>query len=201
MRPGRHAAEDGSFGRSAGIAAGRGALLLAVAVVLGVVLLNAADDTPGRVSAGHREERTDTAEEAPPPTTAEPPPTTAAPRPPREVKVLSANGTKVNGAAGRVRDTLRARGYNVLAPVEAKPANASAVHFTPGYERDAQAVAEVLKLAPTAVQPLPDPPPLADVRGANVVVVVGPDLARPAGTTTTTGGRARTTTTTARPKG
>ena len=43
MRPGRHAAADGSFERSAGTAAARGAFLLVVAVVLGIVLLQAAD--------------------------------------------------------------------------------------------------------------------------------------------------------------
>ena len=40
----RHAADDGSFGRSAGGAMLRGALLLAIAVILGVVLLNTFDD-------------------------------------------------------------------------------------------------------------------------------------------------------------
>ena len=44
MSPGRHAADDGSFGRSAGGAMLRGALLLAIAVILGVVLLNTFDD-------------------------------------------------------------------------------------------------------------------------------------------------------------
>ena len=59
----RHAATDGSFGRSAGGAAARGAGLLAVAVILGVVLLRngggdpysravntGASPTPARVS-------------------------------------------------------------------------------------------------------------------------------------------------------
>src|SRR5688572_18585602 len=41
VRPGRYAAADGSFGRSAGSALGRGVLLLAVALVIGIVLLNA----------------------------------------------------------------------------------------------------------------------------------------------------------------
>ena len=182
------------------MAAGRGGVLLAVAVILGVVLLNKADDTPHRVSAGPGNGVSDTTDEVTT-TTAPPTSTTAAARPPREVKILSANGTKVNGAAGRVRDTLRAQGYNVLAPTEAKPVDASAVYFTPGYEREAAAAAQVLKLAPTAVRPLPNPPPLADLRGANVLVVVGPDLARqaaPGSTTSSTARRPRPTSTTAR---
>src|SRR2546421_591733 len=47
VRQGRHAAGDGSFGRSAGGATARGLVLLAVAVVLGIVLLNSADNPRG----------------------------------------------------------------------------------------------------------------------------------------------------------
>lgn len=183
------------------MAAGRGALLLAVAVVIGVLLLNAADDTPspvgsGRGGSGDRGDDTTT-------TTIGPTTTTAAARPPRDVRVLSANGTRVNGAARRVSNALRALGYNVLAPSEARPANASVVYFTPTFEREALTVSQALKLAPTTLQPLPNPPPVSDVRGANVVVVVGPDLATQAGpgSTTTTTRRGRSTTTTARSKG
>ncbi len=196
MRPGQHAAPDGSFGRSSGMAAGRAAVLLAVAVVLGVVLLNAADDSPRRVSAGRTTSTVTTAVTTTSTTT-----TTAPLREPRDVKVISANGTTVQGAAGRVRDMLRTAGYNVLAPGDTRRADASAVYFTPTYEREAMAVAEVLALPPTAVQALPDPSPVVDLRGANVVVVVGADLAQRvvpgagAARTTTTAARARTTTT------
>ncbi len=195
MRPGRHAADDGSFGRSAGMAAGRGALLLAVAVVLGVLLLNAADDTPSRVGAGRDNEDGDDRATT---TTTQPVTTTVAVRPPREVKVLAANATNVAGAAGRVSAGLRNVGYNVLAPTDAKPADASAVYFTPTFEREGQAVAQALQLPPTAVKPLPNPPPVADLRGANLLVVIGPDVASKAtqgATTTTTSRRGRTTTT------
>ena len=194
MRPGGHAANDGSFGRSAGTAAGRGAVLLAVAVVLGVLLLNAADDTPTRV--GGRDK--DDGDSAAATTTTQPVPTTAAARPPREVKVLTANATRVAGLGRRVSDGLRNLGYNVLAPTDARPANASAVYFTPTFEREGQVVAQALQLPPTAAKPLPNPPPVADAREANVLVVVGPDIAAKAtqgATTTTTSRRGRTTTT------
>ena len=74
--------------------------------------------------------------------------TTAALRAPKDVKVLATNGTPTQGAAGRARDALRVKGYNVLAPIDAKPATASAVYFTPTFEREAQAVAEALALPP-----------------------------------------------------
>lgn len=175
------------------MAAGRGALLLAVAVVLGVLLLNAADDTPTRVGAGRDKGDGDATT-----TTTQPVPTTVAVRPPREVKVLTANGTNVSGAAGKVSGGLRNLGYNVLAPTDAKSAEVSSVYFTPGFEREAQAVAQALQLPPTAAKPLPKPAPVTDVRGANVLVVVGPDVAAKAtqgATTSTTSRRGRTTTT------
>ncbi len=200
LKPGRHAAGDGSFGRSAGMAAGRGAAVLVVAVVIGILLLNKVDDTPGRqVSAGDggggngTEETTTTVPEAPP--------TTVPARPPGEVKVLSANGTKVRGAAGRVRDTLKAAGYNVLSPIETKqPVETSVVFFAAGFDREAQAVAQALKLPPTSVQPLPaaDALPVSDLRGANVVAVVGAELARQVGASSTTTTTTRRTTTTAK---
>lgn len=158
------------------MAAGRGALLLAVAVVLGIVLLNAVDDGPAdRVSTGAEppDASPTTSRSAAPATTS----TTAPVRPPQEVKVLSANGTNRKGAAGKARDVLRESGYNVLTPLDAKAASESAVYFLPTFEREAHGVALALALPPTAVQPLPDPPPVPDLRGANVVVVLGPELA------------------------
>jgi hypothetical protein len=194
LKPGRHAAGNGSFSRSAGTAAGKAAVLLLIAVGLGVVLLNTADDTPSDQLSNGATTTTELDGEA---TTTSVPPTTAAPRQPRDVRVASANGTSIAGAAGRVRDVLRAQGFNVLAPGDARATSTSAVYFAPTFDREALTVAQVLGLAPASVKPLPNPPP-ADPRGANVLVVVGPDLARrPAPTTTTTGrSRSRTTTST-----
>ena len=191
------------------MAAGRGALVLVVAVIIGIVLLNKVDEPPDRqISAGG--DSGDDTEETTTTALAVPVPTTAPARQPGEVKVLSANGTRVNGAAGRVRDVLKALGYNVLSPIETKsPVQSSVVYYTAGFDREAQVVAQVLKLQSTAVQPLPaaNALPVSDLRGANVVAVVGPELARQASTTTTTTSRTRstarststTTSTTARP--
>ena len=200
MRRGRHAADDGSFRRSTGMAAGRGALLLGVAVVLGIVLLNAVDDTPSaRVSTGDDRSTTTVAPEETTTTQAATTTTTVAARAPKDVKVLATNGTDVKGAARKATDVLRAAGYNVLAPVDARRADATSVYFAPGYEREAQAVASALALSPASVKALPTPPPVADLRGANVLVVVGPDVAGRlvgAGTATTTTTRAVAPTTT-----
>ena len=193
MKPGQHAAGDGSFGRSSGVAAGRAAALLAVAVVLGVVLLNAADDVPRqRSSAGGA---TETTMRSVTTTTMVTTTTTTPARQPKDVKVIPANGTAVKGAASKVRDMLREAGYNVLAPGDAKRADASAVYFTAGYDREAVAVAEVLGLPTSAAKPVPAAPPVTDLRGANVAVVVGPELAE---RVAATGGESSTTTTTRR---
>ena len=45
MRRGQHAADDGSFGRSAGGAMARGVALIIAAVLLGIVLLKATDSS------------------------------------------------------------------------------------------------------------------------------------------------------------
>lgn len=200
-RSGRHAANDGSFGRSAGGAALRGGALLAIAVILGIVLLNAADDndafTP--VTAGNNGDGGGTAVA----TTVAPrrtstTSTTVALRPAAQVKVLAANGTTVKGLAGQVRDRLKAAGYNALAPTDAtkKPVAKSAVYFTPGYEGEARQIAQQLGIA--TVAPMPTPLPVLSLQTANVVVVVGTDNAGAATTTTARRGTAATTSTTPR---
>jgi hypothetical protein len=202
VRRGRHAADDGSFSRSAGTALGRGLVLLAVAVLLGLFLLNRVDEPAGDgVTAGNAETTTTTAEEPDDTATTT---TTAPMRAPKDVRVLTANGTSVRGAAGRVKDRLMGHGYNTLAATDAstKPAN-TAVYYTTGFEREAAAVAQFLGLAMQAVQPMPATPPVADLKNANVLVMVGADLAQQgsgagggSGTTTTTARSGTTTSTT-----
>ena len=201
-RSGRHAAADGSFGRSAGGAALRGAVLLAIAVILGIVLLQSADDNDAfdPVTAGNGNgdgEETAVATTRPREATT----TTLAARPAAEVKVLAANGTGVRGLAGQYKDQLRAAGYNALAPTDAskKPVSTSTVYFSAGYEADARAIAGILQIA--AVAALPNPPPVAALQSAHVLVVIGEDKAPASSRTTTTLKRsstAGTTTTTTR---
>lgn len=166
---------------------GRGILLLAVAFFIGIVLLQKVD-SPARddeVSAGasdDTEETTTTTTVAPAVTT-----TTAALRAPKDVRLLTANGTAIKGAGGRIKDKLLAQGYNALAATDTKsPATASAVYFTPGFEREAAVIAQFLGLGPATVQAMPDPVPVADLKAANVLVVVGPEIAQAAPSTTST---------------
>jgi hypothetical protein len=202
VRPGQHAASDGSFGRSAGTQIGRAVGLIAVAAVIGIILLHRSGPSSTTVAAHGT---TTTAPSHPTTTGATPPTTSAAPRAPSSVKVLVANGTVAGGAgagsqhlAGEVSTTLHAQGYDTLAAVNTNPpqnVTASIVYFQPGYEREAAALAQSLALPASAVQAMPAQPPVASLNGANILVVAGPDLARSAGSTTTTTAAHATTTT------
>ena len=172
----------------------RGIALLAVALLLGVFVLDQTDpgSSAGQSTDELSELTTTTIEEGGVTTLV---PTTAprAPRAPAEVKVLPANGSGVAGLGGRVGDRLKARGYtNTLAATNTtREVSASSVEFNGDFEPEARAVAEVLGLPATVVKPL-DSPPVPDTRAADVVVLVGPDLNTTA--TTAAGGRATTTT-------
>src|SRR5437588_10152398 len=107
----RHAAADGSFGRSAGGAALRGAGLLAIAVILGIVLLrNGGGDPYSRALR--------TVASPSPEITVRPPTATTVTGPvrsPSAVKALPLNGTTINGAGLATFNRLKQAGYNVLA--------------------------------------------------------------------------------------
>ena len=204
MRPGSHAADDGSFGRSAGIQVGRAVLLVAIAVVIGILVLHRSGGGGPTVVVATGSTTTTT--KAPnggktPVTTAQTTTTTAPARPASAVKLLVANGSSVRGLAGLISTKLHTAGYNTLAAANAtQQVTTSVVYYEAGFQREAAAVAQVLGLPATAVQPMPIPPPVTNLNTANVLVVTGPDLATAAGTTTTTAHTAttlHTTTTTA----
>ncbi len=97
-------------------------------------------------------------------------------RPPSEVKVLVANGSGVQGAAGAATATLLGTGYNALSPVNGEPQSETRIYFEVGFDADAQAVAQLLSAGPDRLAPMIDPPPGGvDLRGANILVLLGPD--------------------------
>ncbi len=173
-------------------ATGRGVGLLIVAVVVGVLVLHSLSRTS---TAPTTQEAATTATTAGSSGGGHSTTTTLPTRPPSQVVTLVANGTRVSGAAGRVNTVLQKAGYNVLSPTNAaSTVTASVVYFASGFDREAVALANSLSLGPSTVQPMPAPPPVSDLRGANVLVVVGPDLANqtgsssPSSSTTTTAG-------------
>ena len=203
-----HAASDGSFGRSAAGSTARGVVLLVIALGLGILLLQSTDRSPTLTttqSAAPTTRGAPTTAPAPAPTTTTLPPA----RDPKTVKVLAANGSTVNGLALKVKEKLQAAGYNALSPVTAtQKVNSTLVYFATGYQAEAAAVAGVLGVPATSVQPMPAKVPVPGTVTANVVVLAGPDVAQSTGPTTTTTVRrstattakaAATTTTTAHP--
>lgn len=180
--------DGGTFARSAGGAMMRGVVLIVVAVVLGIVLLQSTDgpdplttatedttavdpgdgddgDTPATVP-GTGDDDTTT--------------TTAATSPavdPSTITVLVANGSGgVAGLAAAVTEVVDGAGYETAPPTNSQPIESSVVYYAPGFQEAATAVAQLFDPAPQ-VSPLPDPSPVSDLRGANVVVVASGDLA------------------------
>lgn len=170
------------------ISLGKALVLLVVAVVVGVVCLQVGSRPT--VDTGNASAATTTTTTAPSrPTTTT---TTTAPNP--AVKVLVANGGAVNGAAGFFTAKLDAKGWSTLTPTNATPVTASAVYYATGQQQPAEAIATSLGLASTVVKPLATSTPVEGVTGADVVVIVGPNLSSQVTSTTTT---STTTTTTA----
>ncbi len=181
MSPGRHAANDGSFGRSASGAMLRGIVLILVAVALGILLLEATDgpgpfetttpDESGLAGGVSTTASTEAGQEAL--TTS----TTLAPIDPSTITVLVANGGGVAGLAGAISEQVAAQGYQTAEPTNTKRVDASVLYYTPGFEAAAEALAASFDPAPE-VAPLPDPPPVDDLEAANLVLVAAADLAR-----------------------
>lgn len=180
MSRGHHSTDDRSFSRSTGLALGRGLVLLAVAVVVGIVLLNSVPTPTPKVPASTPPSPTSTVPaKHHGTTTTTVPPATSTTLAPSKVAVLVANGTSVAKGATNLSNALKPLGYKLLAPVDTtSAATGSAVYFAPGYDQAAASLAQLMKLSPSSVQPLPSSLPVASVSGADVVVVEGPTLAQ-----------------------
>jgi hypothetical protein len=160
----------------------RGVALVVVAVVIGLLLLRDDDSASTQVAVGTDgsgevadggEVDPDAGDDTVTSTTS----TTVALRPPSEVKVLVANGSGVNGAAGGTTDALEALGYVTGTPANAERVPSTVVYFTEGYEPEAEALTEAVGAAATAVTPMPAVAPVDDLQLANILVVIGPELA------------------------
>jgi hypothetical protein len=156
----------------------RAIILLVAALVLGVFILNKTQHggtAPTAVSSTPKTTTTKAGKGKGGTTTT--PPSTRAVRPPAAIKVLAANGSGVAGLGGKTGDRLTAAGYNSLAPTNAtSDVSTSVVAYTAGFDLESLFVAQALGLPPTSVKPLDSTIPVDDAKGADIVVVVGPDL-------------------------
>ena len=168
---GMHAREDGSFGRSAGTQTLKGAALLLVAVVIGVVLLHTAPKATTTVSTGGST-----------PARQHPDDQGAQEGPHRahdggsgghdDHAAPGASGQPGEYGGGQRDGSWRPRRQDQGAAEPGRlqhrqaggerPANVatSSVYYVAGYQPDALAVAAALSLAPASVQPMPSPPPV-----------------------------------------
>ena len=151
----------------------RGVLLTALAVAVGIGVLSSISRIHSTPTAAASISTTTTTTAPSRSTTT----TTLATHPPASVKVLVANGTTTKGVAGLLATKLHTDGYDTLAPTNTTSgASASAVYYASGYQGDADAVASASGLTSASVLPLTSSAPVP-TSGAEVVVVVGPDLA------------------------
>lgn len=187
MTTGAH--DAGGFTKSAGANAIRGVMVIAAAVVVGVLLMGRGlSDTNIEAVAAEKAETTlpdndGAGETTEPPaaettTTTEPVPDEPPLRDPSQVAALVLNAAEGKpGIAGRGTDILKPLGYLTLKPENATVDGPTAFLFAEGYAAEAAAVAEAFGLDPTTyVKPLdPANPPSDDTQDAKVIVIIGND--------------------------
>ncbi|HVW32996.1 MAG TPA: LytR C-terminal domain-containing protein [Acidimicrobiia bacterium] len=172
--PRRRPPPGSSFTRSMLGAFVRGTGLVALALVIGLVLLQWSDGSTDAAAGGITPPTgTPVAVTEPPATT---PSTVAGPRPPADVAVLVLNGTGKNNQAKPMSDRLAVVGYHTLTPGTTAKRADSVVLCRPGLDREATALVAATGLpATTAV--LDDAArggfTVTDSAAADCVVVIG----------------------------
>ena len=181
-RPRRSRAVQGSFARSMFEAAVRGTGLIAVAVVIGIVLLQLSDNNAQPLAAGGEAVAVDedpasgmtTTTAAPVTTTTVTPAAGAAAEPEaqgKDVTVLVLNGSGRNKQAGPMSERLNAAGYQTLEPGNASLRDESIVLCRPDHADDAGPLAAATGLnASTGTLEDDDFPDAGD---AGCVVIIG----------------------------
>jgi hypothetical protein len=165
--------------RDGGVHAGKAALVIAVVVLIGVLVLH--HSKTSKVGAATSTSRSPAASS----TTTAPSTTTTTVVPPASIKLQVLNGTGSGNLASRWATKLRTSpGYNTLAPDDSTSKVTQSEIFveTPGYLPEAYALAAAVGLSQSAVNttvpaPASAPIPATERSKANLVLVIGPDLA------------------------
>ncbi len=143
--------------------AARGAVLIGVAVVLGIILLQVVDKGGGGggvttpVDEPTNESTTST--------------TGADGRQPADVRVLVLNGSGIANAAGTKANELRGLGYTIAGTGNSEARTGSGVACISGFEEEADALARTLG-AGYSVETYPEPPP-EGAENADCIVILG----------------------------
>ncbi len=163
--------------------ASRGLIIVAVAVVLGAILLIKGGGVGFERNANDLTIDPGTEASAPVDTTTTTMPVTVTSVPPAALKVVALNGAGVNGYAGQAQQFLSIAGYtSTTAATAATPSETTIVYYAPGFEADAQSIATLFGLDPSAAQPFPEGTELATDSAdlpldTNIAIVLGPDVA------------------------
>jgi LytR cell envelope-related transcriptional attenuator len=168
----------GGRGGSGVNSAVRGAGLVGLAVILGIVLLQVIDkgpagsgSTPAGTSATPTTTPTPTSAAAPgssqPATTAK----AANAKPRGEVRVLVFNAGAASGAAGNMTNKLRTLGYQLAPPANTNARRGTAVQCKQDFDKEAVQLQGDVG-AGTTVEPFANPP-LPETESVNCVVLVG----------------------------
>lgn len=173
----------GGNGAGGGNGAAKAVVLAVVGVVLGVLLLQAGQGHPSGSATSPPTSSTTTTVPVKGTTT-----TTTAAAPSQAVKVLVANASNTDGVAAYYTSKLSGAGWGTLTPTTATTeVTTSAVYYASGQQAAATAIAKTLGLDASVVQALGTQTPVQDTTGADVVVVVGNDLAAQMAPSTTPG--------------
>jgi LytR cell envelope-related transcriptional attenuator len=159
---------------------GRAALVIVAVLVVGWLVLRHGSSSPSAATTTTHTTQTSTSSSTVAPTT-----TTVALIPPASIKLQVLNGVGSGNLATEWSNKLKANpGYNTLAPDDATTKVATSVIYiiTAGYLPEAQHLAAVVGLPATAVDetipaPATAPIPAHDRAAANLVLVIGPNLA------------------------
>ena len=154
----------------------RGAGLVGLAVILGIVLLQVIDKGPA--GSGSAPAGTNPATTTPTPTSAAAPgtsqPATTAKgnaKPRAEVRVVVFNAGSASGAAGNMTNKLRTLGYQLAPPANTNARRGTAVQCKPDFDKEAVQLQGDVG-AGTTVEPFANPP-LPETENVNCVVLVG----------------------------
>ena len=173
-------ANDGPEGRGkragsgAGFSAARGAVLVAIAVIIGIVLLQAIDDgNSGPIGDGSTSSTSSTTAVTTPSSTGsgDTSSTTAKPttKAPAETTVKVLNGSGVQGAATTVTNTLKSKGYKTLLPNTVALQKGTNIYFKDGRQTECKALTAYVPNSTVAAVPNPVP----GGEAADCIVVLG----------------------------
>jgi hypothetical protein len=168
----------GDAARGASSAALKGAVLIGLAVLIGIVLLHQVGDnsTASAKSTSTTKPKTTTTKPKEHSTTTTTTVPITPPKTPAEVKLIVLNGGAKTGAAGTMSDTLRHAGYTNQAQANdwaGHQQTGNTVMCKPGLDRESVALSQQTALQGSTVKPWPTPPPPTYGYSADCVVVVG----------------------------